>query len=235
MNRYILMWLEAPLQSWGYDSKFNRRDTLNFPTKSGLLGMICCGRGASGEQREWLESWQNTDMQLAAYVRQASSQKASHLPMLRDFHMVGSGYDDSDPWQRLHIPKTAEGKKAVGTGSKLTYRNYLQDIAFAVALEVPSFLHGETVQALTRPVWDLYIGRKSCTPTEFIMQGEYDTAHEALVYGTKLAEEKGLVRSFRVVQGENFEGTVFTLNDVPRVFGASKEYRDRRVTLFRDI
>jgi len=39
-TRYLLLWLQAPLQSWGYDSKFGRRDTLNFPTKSGVLGLL---------------------------------------------------------------------------------------------------------------------------------------------------------------------------------------------------
>ena len=49
-NSYILLWLEAPLQSWGFDSKFGRRDTLTFPTKSGVLGLVCSALGAGGEQ-----------------------------------------------------------------------------------------------------------------------------------------------------------------------------------------
>ena len=47
---YLLLWLEGPLQAWGYDSKFGRRDTLPFPTKSGLLGLLCCARGAGGPE-----------------------------------------------------------------------------------------------------------------------------------------------------------------------------------------
>ena len=42
---YLLLWLEAPLQSWGADSKFGRRDTLNFPTKSGVTGLLLCALG----------------------------------------------------------------------------------------------------------------------------------------------------------------------------------------------
>jgi CRISPR-associated Cas5-like protein len=34
------MWLEGPLQSWGDHSKYGRRDTLTFPTKSAIYGMI---------------------------------------------------------------------------------------------------------------------------------------------------------------------------------------------------
>ena len=47
-NPYLLLWLEAPLQAWGHDSKFGRRDSLDFPTKSGVLGLLCCARGARG-------------------------------------------------------------------------------------------------------------------------------------------------------------------------------------------
>ncbi|HHQ4630405.1 CRISPR-associated protein Cas5 [Aeromonas hydrophila] len=44
MNQpYLLLWLEGPLQSWGHDSRFGRRETLNFSTKSWVLGMVCPG------------------------------------------------------------------------------------------------------------------------------------------------------------------------------------------------
>lgn len=42
------MWLEGPLQSWGVNSKYGRRDTLQFPTKSGILGIILCAMGKGG-------------------------------------------------------------------------------------------------------------------------------------------------------------------------------------------
>lgn len=67
-NPYLLLWLEAPLQAWGHDSRFGRRESLDFPTKSGVLGLLCCALGASGEQREWLERWIDLDMQVEAYV-----------------------------------------------------------------------------------------------------------------------------------------------------------------------
>lgn len=44
----LLLWLEGPLQSWGHDSQFDRRDTLPFPTFSGICGMLCAALGAGG-------------------------------------------------------------------------------------------------------------------------------------------------------------------------------------------
>lgn len=231
MNPYLLLWLEAPLQAWGHDSKFGRRDSLDFPTKSGVLGMLCCARGAGGEEHDWLSAWADRDMQLEAFVpTNLKGQPLPREPLLRDFHMVGSGYDDHDPWQNLMIPKTGEGKKAVGGGTKMTYRYYLQDMAYAVAMEVPAEQVEETVAALKAPVWDVYLGRKNCVPTEFIFQGLHDNAEAALATGRRLAQAKTRSCALRVMQGEH-DGDVLTLNDVPLQFGQHKQYRDRRVTL----
>ncbi len=230
---YLLLWLEAPLQSWGHDSKFGRRDSLDFPTKSGVLGLICCARGAGGEENEWLQAWADMNMHLVAYVpRDRQGEPLPRQPLMRDFHMVGSGYDDRDPWASLLIPKTSEGKKAVGGGTKMTYRYYLQDMAYAVALQGPATLVDEAAKALVNPVWDLYLGRKNCVPTEFIVQGIYDSAELAMQTGQKLATEKNRAFSFRVRQGEH-EGEVLTLTDIPLQFGKDKRYRDRRVTVQR--
>lgn len=233
MNRYLLLWLEAPLQAWGHDSKFGRRDSLDFPTKSGVLGLICCARGAGGEERDWLAVWSSLDMRVAAYVPQDGKDRAlPREPLLRDFHMVGSGYDDGDPWQNLLIPKTSEGKKPNGPGTKMTYRYYLQDMAYAVALQAPAALAPEAAAALQAPVWDLYLGRKNCVPTEFIYQGLFDSADAALQAGAALAQAKERAFALRILQGEH-EGEVLTLNDVPLQLGTHKTYRDRRVSVQR--
>lgn len=230
-NPYLLLWLEAPLQSWGHDSRFGRRYSLDFPTKSGVLGLVCCARGAAGEQREWLTAWADLDMRVQGYVPQdARGHPLPRQPLLRDFHMVGSGYDDKDPWQNLLIPKTSGGKKAVGGGTKMTYRYYLQDMAYAVALEAPANLLQDTITALQNPVWDPYLGRKNCVPTEFIYQGAFDNADDALRAGQELARVKHRALAMRVLQGEHV-GEVFSVNDVPLQFGADKRYRDRRITV----
>lgn len=227
-NPYLLLWLEAPLQAWGHDSKFGRRDSLDFPTKSGVLGLLCCAQGANGAQHEWLAAWADLDMQVAAYVRQdAKGKPLSRLPLLQDFHMVGSGYDDQDPWQTLLIPLSADKKNRKVA---LTYRYYLQDMAYAVALQAPAPLAASAVAALQAPVWDLYLGRKNCVPTEFIFQGVYDDSAAALAAGQQLAESKQRALAMRVLQGED-NGEVLTLNDVPLQFGEHKKYRDRRVTV----
>ena len=231
----LLLWLEAPLQSWGFDSRFGRRDSLDFPTRSGVLGLLCCAMGAGGEQREWLELMASHTQTVLAFglskEGKVGARKAlPRQPLLRDFHMVGNGYDDQDIWQSLLIPKTSEGKKAVGGGTKMTYRYYLQDMAFAVLLTVPEVEAQVITTALQAPAWDLYLGRKSCVPTDFIYRGLFADEQQARQAALELATAKERLALFQVLEGEH-EGEVLTLNDVPLQFGEHKKYRDRRVTV----
>ena len=169
--------------------------------------------------------------------------KAQREPVLCDFHMVGSAYNNLDPWENLLIPKTSEGKKAENvSGAKLTYRNYLQDAKFAVILQVPISLMDDLANALKNPVWDIYLGRKNCVPTDFIYRGSFSTENEARAHALQIAQEKKLRLEFQVLDGERRvldqepESTdllteVQVVNDVPLQFGAHKQYRDRYITV----
>lgn len=245
-TRYILMWLEAPLQSWGFDSKFNRRDTLEFPTKSGILGLVLCALGASGEQRELLERFAALKQTVISFRYKKDGKFEPKLPYLHDFQMIGSGYNDKDMWESLNIPKKSDGGSAVGGGTKLTHRYYLQNAVFAVLLEVPSDMSDEISNALKNPVYPIYLGRKCCVPTDFVghENGSFESADDAERAAFEKAKEKAAARNkaehktdkwelaedFRVVDGETEAGDSFTLNDVPIQFGTQKKYRDRRVT-----
>src|SRR3989304_159489 len=56
-KRYLALRLQGPLQSWGFDSQYNRRNTGLMPTKSALAGMCCAAFGferGSVEERTFL-------------------------------------------------------------------------------------------------------------------------------------------------------------------------------------
>jgi len=243
-TRWMLLWFEAPLQSWGADSKFSRRDTLEFPTKSGVLGLLLCAMGASGEQKDLLASFSSLKQTVLSfrYSKESFCQKD---PLLCDFQMVGAGYNSKDRWQNNCIPKTEKGKKPNGSGTKLTHRYYLQNAVFAVLLEVPADMTEKISNALQNPVYPIYLGRRCCVPTDFVYHGEFASENEAELaasdYATKKSElrnenlpdyaKKSLFLNFKVIDGDFPEkGDVFTLNDVPIQFGTQKMYRDRRVT-----
>ena len=49
---YLALLLDAPLQSWGFSSRFQRRTTGLHPTKSGVVGLISAAAvGASTKAR----------------------------------------------------------------------------------------------------------------------------------------------------------------------------------------
>lgn len=230
----LLLWLEAPLQSWGADSRFGRRDTLPFPTRSGILGLLCCASGRGGEQIEWLQRMADFHQTVEAYTR-ISDNSTVNTPLLCDFQMVGSGYEMHDPWQDMLVPKTSEGKRPVGAGTKMTYRYYLQDMAFACALEVPEESAKGLANDLLAPVWSISLGRKCCTPTENVFQGIYQETETALAKAGCIAADKQRHRIFTVRDGANpTDGDVITLNDVPIRFGPHKLYHDRQVTIVED-
>lgn len=238
-TRFLLLWLEAPLQSWGSDSKFGRRDTLNFPTKSGITGLLLCALGISGEQKELLAQMAPLKQTIISFTHVSKDsegrlQKKDREPLLRDFHMVGSGYDETNPWENLMIPKKRDGKSPVGAGTKMTYRYYLQDAKFAVVIEVPMELSVQFAKALQNPVYNLFLGRKNCIPSDFICRGTFNSEEDTLQKAEEIALDKGLKKDFSVVDGEfSDKGIVMTVNDIPIQFGESKRYRDRRVTVIQ--
>lgn len=243
-NPYLLLWLEAPLQSWGHDSKFGRRDTLNFPTKSGVLGLLCCALGSGGEQKELLAKFVLLEQTVISFVRTTTKKDGKTIkhepePLLRDFHMIGAGYNLNDPWEKFLEPYKSDGKarNSDGGGTKMTYRYYLQDAHFAVIMEVPEDMTETLANALQNPVWDLYLGRKNCVPTDFIYRGIFSSQEEAVAQIQCIIQEKKLTENFRVLNGDHsatYQGEVFTLNDVPIQFGENKQYRDRFVTVIKN-
>jgi CRISPR system Cascade subunit CasD len=94
--------------------------------------------GLPGTQVELLKRM--SDFRLNVFGYKKSSNNLLNEFLLRDFHMVGSGYDISDSWEKYLVPKTSEEKKSVGGGAKLTYRFFIQNMAFACILEIPSDL-----------------------------------------------------------------------------------------------
>ena len=232
----LLLWLEGPLQSWGADSRFWNRTTLPFPTRSGVMGLLCCALGRGGEQEEWLAHMASVPQTVRAYAREKYG-RVERQPFLRDFHMIGSGYDQDDPWQSLLVPKTGEGKKPVGAGAnagaKITYREYVQDMAFACVLQLPDGEVEELNAALEAPVWELSLGRRCCPPSERIGRGVFSSEEEAFGAAEELAAQKGRRLVLTVRDGSDEEcDEVLILNDVPVRFGPRKAYQSRQVSLY---
>ena len=241
--KFLLLWLEAPLQSWGYDSRFDTRKTFDFPTKSGIYGLLLASSGDSGPQCELLERMKDAFFLAVSFIPQDSDSQKPEEYQLRDYHMVGSGYDKDDKWESFHIPRKQGGGIATGSGSsyggtKQTYRYYLQNKKFAVILGFEDDLAEKFAASLKAPVFDLYLGRKCCVPTWPIFQNVFDSKEEAWTAMEKLAEGKNLKPDKKLMEVDqanagSLHENVFFLSDVPLEFGLTKRYTDRCVQIVK--
>lgn len=228
-TKVLRLWLEGPLQSWGDRSLFSQRETRAYPTKSGVTGLLFAAMGLKGAQEKRLAELADLRMEVFALDREHQQPTVA----LEDFQMIGNGYDDSDPWEVLMIPKTSEGKKAVNGGAKLTYRQYLQDASFVVLFEMPQAMAEQAEAALKNPVWDLYLGRKCCAPSQPIYFGLFSSFEEAATDLSSKLQQPGEFTQFKVrsrlVDACQSDWDAEVVYDVPVVFGAHKKYKERYV------
>lgn len=173
--RYLTLYLRAPLQSWGASSKFGDRGTIDAPTRSGLLGLIAaaCGIDKNDEarDREWLARTAKLSLTILAFRRG---------DRMTDYHTVGARYDKDDPWQRRMIPTKAEDGKPKNYATE-THRDYLVDSVFGAIISGDDALVAEMAAALANPVWGVWLGRKSCIPTEPVFAGVFESAETARI------------------------------------------------------
>jgi len=153
------------MQAWGYMSKFDQRTSYNFPTKSGILGMVCAAMGLPKNDTDKLSDLNK----LKVTVYQLSNPFRAV-----DFHTVGGGYDDKR--QKQNIVLTANGT----TGSTVvSRREYLMDAKFGVVLSGDELIVREVHDAMLNPKWGVWLGRKSCIPAAPICHGIHSTEDDA--------------------------------------------------------
>ena len=131
----LLLRLEGPMQSWGYRSRFDYRDTALEPTRSGVIGLICAAMGiARGE-----------DLTCFDAIRMGVRVDKEGRPE-RDYHTA------------LDVIK-ADGS---GTDTVVSYRDYLADAIFTVGLESADQDLLKSIEArLSDPQWPLCLGRRA--------------------------------------------------------------------------
>lgn len=172
MANTLFLRLESPLQSWGEDSQWSERRTAPEPTKSGIVGLLACALGWNDDERI---------SGLSRRIRMGVRHDVPGTPApLRDYHTVGGGYDRP---QLL----TAEGRPKFIPNTKKphiepTWRYYLCDASFLVAIRSDSTTIEELSNAVQSPAWPLYLGRRSCVPSRplFDAIGDYDSLQAAL-------------------------------------------------------
>lgn len=150
----LVLRFAAPLQSWGVSSRFNRRDTQDRPTKSGVLGLLAA---ADGRRRsDGIEDL--LGLRLGVRVDQPGR-------LLRDYHTVSD-------YRGVPLPSSgvaASGRPRPTSPKKythLTNRYYREDAVYVAVLSGESGLLEHLAQVMRRPAFPLALGRRSCVPTQ---------------------------------------------------------------------
>lgn len=148
---FLILRLEGALQCWGDHGKWDIRDSGDFPSKSGVAGLLSCAMG--------LERGDPDIAALSAALHMAVRADRPGIRML-DYHTVQG-----------HPLYNAEGKPRP-SNTIVSKRWYLQDASFLVALELPDVWRERVKAALKRPVWPIYLSRKNCVPSRPIWEEE---------------------------------------------------------------
>jgi CRISPR system Cascade subunit CasD len=145
----LLLQLAGPMQSWGSQSRFNRRSTDDAPTKSGIVGLLAA---ATGRRRiDPIEDLAR--IRLAIRIDQPGQ-------LMRDYHTAAARTGRID---------RATGRPAEKT--QLSERFYLADAVFLAVVEADPSLVGGLAEALRNPVFVLSLGRRSCVPSRPLLLG----------------------------------------------------------------
>lgn len=212
-NECLVLRLEGPLQSWGFDSQYNRRNTGLMPTKSAIAGICCAAIGlprGSEKEQAFIASFGKVRMQAIAMPRKGVKKE---LPVrrLQDYHTIQN-------------TKTAEGKNK---DCHITYRQYLNDASFGILLRGESALLKQIADALINPVWGIWLGRKTCIPSAPVFVGLKDNQDAAL---RLLIGDKPLESFTRQEEVQTFNEGRDTLPDSPVSFATARRlFSPRRV------
>ena len=213
------MRLAGPLQSWGEHSTFSERDTLRFPTRSGIIGLLAAAQGM--RRGEPLDKFDQ--LTLTIRVDQPGT-------LLQDFHTAGGGLPRAQT-----IPTASGGRRPEGTAIVVTRRWYLSDAVFIVAIEGPDALVGEAATSLRAPHWQPYLGRRSCPPDQPLLlrltPGDpVQELRELVPLPAHRVNEASDIPVEMITDAPGDDAPVTEVNDAPITFDRlSRRYRSRAV------
>lgn len=159
MTTYLTFTLAAPLASFGGVAVGERRASADRPMKSAILGLVA---GALGIDRSDDEAHTALaeDWHYGARIEDLPSRSPRRL--VTDYHTAQT----SKRIGKTRAATRREELQGEDIGTILTYREYRTDCSYTIALwpRGPAPRHGAEAikEALRRPVFVPYAGRKSC-------------------------------------------------------------------------
>lgn len=179
--------IDSPMMSWGSSSRFNRRETEAFPTKSAIVGLLAAALGIDKHAPDEAERLAPLTALKLTVLR--VPRPSTPMPLrLSDFHTVGGGYEArKSNFERMSIPRKASG--GASANAVITHRTYLTEARFIALLDGPQDLLETLAAALLDPVWGVWFGRKTCLPA-FPLTPVVHESHASVV--SSILEKPGI-------------------------------------------
>jgi CRISPR system Cascade subunit CasD len=153
MRDYLIFRLYGALAAWGDIAVGEYRPSFAHPTKSAIIGLLAAALGIRRDDAER----QKTLAEVCVFAVRVDAMGT----MLRDYHTA-----QVPPAKRgiTHCTRRSE-LAASKLNTVLSSRDYRCDAVYTVAIEVregAAYTARQLADALTKPVFTLYLGRKSC-------------------------------------------------------------------------
>ncbi|MBI5100357.1 MAG: type I-E CRISPR-associated protein Cas5/CasD [Nitrospirae bacterium] len=198
MRDFLILKLQSPMQAWGEHTFEGLRPSANFPTRSGLLGLLgaCLGirRNEPDRQQQLADS-------IGIAVRQ-DYVKDRQILKITDYHTVRNARADYTGKERPH--ETIQ-----------TWREYLLDAHFTVAVwnHTDAVIRLDDLElAVKQPFFTPFLGRRSCP----ISRPLFETRMKAANPQDVLRE---IVPKAGIIYSDEGDETVrrFRVRDIPLV------------------
>ena len=153
--KYLVFRLYGPMASWGEVAIGEARHSSSYPGKSAIAGLL---GAALGIRREDEDAHSALVQEYHQAVRVVSSGK-----IMKDYHTAQAPDSAGKFRYRTRRDEMVTGRDRLGT--VLSSREYYTDAQAVVALKISEdarWSGEQLMQALNKPVFHLYLGRKSC-------------------------------------------------------------------------
>ncbi len=173
----IALRLTAPLQAWASHSRGTSRPTHPAPTYSGLSGLLA---GALGRSR--LDAADPLAGMTVAVRIDKNPRPVWDFHTINPLPAPGDRFDH----RRLRTPQMRQMSGGPYPETVITRRQYLCDSSFLCV--IAGVQAPRLADALSKPRWAPFLGRKSCTPPPDLLLGRFDMDAEELVQAVPVVD-----------------------------------------------
>jgi CRISPR system Cascade subunit CasD len=155
--QYLVFQLRGALASWGEAAVGDYRATMDSPTASALSGLMCAALGLRREDEASIQAVHS------GYLLSVGVYATGH--MLRDYHTAQVPSRTLLKGSRHATRKDELSFRRTDLSTILSTRDHVQEVDYLIcaqATEAAPFTLEALRQALERPAFVPYLGRKSC-------------------------------------------------------------------------